>query len=584
MRPALTVAVLLAAAATALAAPPPIEGDLDRFGGWSKYWGTKTGFFHIEQVRGRYWLIDPDGNIFLCKSLALPAGGDPALALALGFNALGSPTNTGLPYTVSLDIGSSALTDGARATADFPDVFHPGYERAARRQAEAVCAPRRLDPWLIGYFTDGPLGWAPTEQGVTDLVDAYLRLPEEAPGRRQLLALLSERYGGDVRQLNLTWGLSLPSLAALGRDAPLRMGRRGDSKAAAADRSFLAGAIIARYLRVTTDAVRATDTNHLLLGPVFPEWIPAEAVVELAQTVDVISLRAPVYPPPTHLIGQVYRDCSKPILLAGFVASPDGKDYRRYLERLAQIPFLLGYQWSGPPPRTTTGRPPAVPTIGGELGKAVLTGNRHYYQLADWGKLKPAFWQVERRYQVRRAPYPITVDGRLQDWEEARAKVMELAVSPYCRTDGRVTAQAYLMWDDGHVYVAGKLSDAAHVCPTLTQAVGADWLELQAGPYSYAAAFRPGSWAMRRTEGGSQPVRIACRAIYSDEAATTVCGYTYEAAVNLPVVVPVGFRFNCGLTLHHYTPDGREVCLSFPAGYSKFDPKSTGEVEVVGPH
>lgn len=187
-------------------------------------------------------------------------------------------------------------------------------------------------------------------------------------------------------------------------------------------------------------------------------------------------------------------------------------------------------------------------------------------------------WQIDRSYEVARAQKAVMVDGLLADWECSKADVMELARSPYCRGRHEVTAEAYLMWDDGHVYVGGKVIDPQRVCSTLTQTVGADWLELQAGPYSYTAVLRPGARAVERDD----KVRIASRGI-TEGKANEIMGYAYEAAVKVPLTIPVGFRFNCGITLHHYTLDGDEVCLSFPANYSKFDPKTTGQVEVVGP-
>ena len=574
---ALAAALLLALALPLAAAPSPSDPEYDQYGGWRRFWANKTGFFHIEQVRGRYWLVNPEGNVFLCKAFSLPPGADYSLVPSLAFNAVCGPAPAGVPYTISLEIGAAAVAAEARVTDRFPDVFDPRFAEAARRQVAALCAPRVQDPLCLGYFTDQDLGWAPVESGLADLVDAYLRLPDGAPGRQQLLRLLAERYQDDLARFNRTWGTSLESFCELGRRFPLRVGHSCDARATVADRSYLMSAIVDRYLQLTRDAVREVDTNHLLLGPVFHEWVPAEAAPLLAKTVDVVSLRAPLFPPPANLIGQLYRDCTKPMLIAGFTGGRSPQDYRKYLQRLAEIPFVLGYQWSGPGARTQTGPPTfSLPPISTELREAVYQGNRGYYQLADWGRLRPAFWRIDRRYEVVRSPYPIVVDGALGDWQQARPETMELAVSPYCRTDGRVSARAYLMWDAGHVYVAGELLDPNRRRATLTAAVGTDWLELQAGPYSYAAELRPGR------PPGDDKVRIASRALW-DEASRSVIGYCYETAARLPVVVPVGFRFNCGLALHHYTPDGGEIVLSFPANYTRFDPKSAGEVVLAGP-
>jgi len=38
---------------------------LSKYGGYTELSGNKTGFFHVEQVDGRWWLIDPDGYVFI---------------------------------------------------------------------------------------------------------------------------------------------------------------------------------------------------------------------------------------------------------------------------------------------------------------------------------------------------------------------------------------------------------------------------------------------------------------------------------------------------------------------------------------
>jgi len=574
---ALVTAILLPT--LSLAANPP-RRDYDAYGGWLQYAGTKTGFFHVEKVRDRYWLVTPEGNLFLCKGLLPAPGREESRLEALGFNALAGAPSARYPYTLSLDIGMEAVAQGAAVTAAFPDVFSPIFAQAARAQADKLCRPHAADPYLIGYLSDDRLAWTPPGGG--DLVDAYLAMPDDTPGRTRLLSLLSERYGGDIAAFNATWGLSAGSFADLGRRVPLKVGRSCDPRSTAADRSCLMGAIATRYFQVVREAIRSCDGNHLILGPVFCEWVPAEAVPALRETVDVVALQARLYPPPANLMGQLFRDCGKPVLLASFAGGTSSKDYARYVQRLAEVPFVLGYQWAGPALKPTAGTNLAEQAeISRELQSTVTKSNADYFKRSDFGRMKPGFWRIEGKYEVVRTLTPLVIDGRLEDWHQAGARVMELAISPYSRSDEPIQAHAYLMWDAGNVYVAGDVLDKGRVCPTLTQVVGQDWLELAAGPYSYEAALRPGTGGVHGARDGS--VRLVSRGIPAEGAPGALCGFAYEAAIKIPIVIPEGFRFNCGITLHHYTADGREVLLSFPANYARYDPRSAGEVVVVGP-
>src|SRR4051812_2732121 len=45
------------------------DANLDRFGGKAARPQAKTGFFHAAKVGARWWLIDPEGGLYLDKSV-----------------------------------------------------------------------------------------------------------------------------------------------------------------------------------------------------------------------------------------------------------------------------------------------------------------------------------------------------------------------------------------------------------------------------------------------------------------------------------------------------------------------------------
>ncbi len=44
------------------------SNNYDPYGGWLRLAGTKTGFFHTQQIDGRWWLVTPDGHMFFSKA------------------------------------------------------------------------------------------------------------------------------------------------------------------------------------------------------------------------------------------------------------------------------------------------------------------------------------------------------------------------------------------------------------------------------------------------------------------------------------------------------------------------------------
>src|ERR1039458_5654031 len=65
MSPLKGLILLIAASGPATPAAPAY----DVYGGWTQLTGTKTGFFHTQQIHGRWWLVTPEGNVFFSKGV-----------------------------------------------------------------------------------------------------------------------------------------------------------------------------------------------------------------------------------------------------------------------------------------------------------------------------------------------------------------------------------------------------------------------------------------------------------------------------------------------------------------------------------
>ena len=172
----------------------PAGAQYDTYGGWLKLKGKKTGFFHVEQLDGRWWLVTPEGNVFFAKGVdsvdfgpdrnVVPA--DPQKAAAelarqlkgWGFNSAGSQRLRvpGMAYAVTLGLASSS-TPNLWLLGIVPDYFSPEFREAVDRQAAQLCPGLANDPWLIGYFTDNEIRWSPDMRS-RDTVLAGV--PEEA--------------------------------------------------------------------------------------------------------------------------------------------------------------------------------------------------------------------------------------------------------------------------------------------------------------------------------------------------------------------------------------------------------------------
>ncbi len=250
------------------------DGALCPYGGWTAHTAKATGFFRPEKIGDRWWLVDPDGHLFLhvgvCsvtmlrtpgaeKALADRFGSDTNWAAATvsllrghGFNGLGAWSDTArlraapprpLVYTAMWNFMSSygrkrGGTYQKPGHTGYPSdcifVFDPGFEAFCDEHARPLAAVRD-DPWLLGHFSDNEM---PLRR---EALKNYLSLPPSDPGHQAAAGFLRQRHGA---------GATAGDMAA------------GDEE------DFLA-LVVDRYFRTVSKAIRKYDPNHLYLGSRF---------------------------------------------------------------------------------------------------------------------------------------------------------------------------------------------------------------------------------------------------------------------------------------------------------------------------
>ncbi|MGH9666538.1 MAG: beta-agarase [Bryobacteraceae bacterium] len=335
----------------------PAGHPYDAHGGWLKLKGTKTGFFHTQEIGGRWWLVTPDGNAFFSKGVdnvsyapesdsspkppADPVAWAKSAARQLrdwNFNTVGAWSarelySTGIAYAPVINIAASVGRD-VWLQGRVIDYFSSAFHDAASRIANKMCAPHAGDPWLLGYFTDNELRWGPDWRSRESLLEAYLKMAPESAGFRRASAFLKAR---NHRPESLTAG----------------------------DKDDFLELVAAEYGRVTTEAIRRSDTNHLVLGCRFALY-PGDAVMRGAgRYFDVISFHSYSAAAPVEKLRQITRLVGRPVMITEFsfkamdsglpntkgaarpVATQEDRanGFTSYVEALAALPNCIGYHW-----------------------------------------------------------------------------------------------------------------------------------------------------------------------------------------------------------------------------------------------
>ncbi|HEY5912395.1 MAG TPA: hypothetical protein VJA21_17475 [Verrucomicrobiae bacterium] len=343
-----------------------------KYGGYLNTKAKATGFFRVEQVDGRWWFVDPDGHHFFCTcSTGMSSGGgdarlqgredyfaalppaDPTssrsrasfygwnlarrhgagsrtnwMDLALrrldswGLNTIGNWSDPRLWDThrkaYQVNLGGWGMRTGYLG---LPDVYAEDFPKTVERDAAAQCAPRKDDPWLLGYFIANEPPWPGRESLVVDII---LDGPP-SPIQREAKAFLA---AGDTPE------------------------RR---------KQFIYRAFD-RFLEVIVAAIRHNDPNHLILGLRFGGGLPPAEMLRASKAFDVYSLNVYATEVNRKTLEEIYRVTGRPILVgefhfgvpgrglaAGLVQVRDqaerGVAYRYYVEQAAAFPAFIGSSW-----------------------------------------------------------------------------------------------------------------------------------------------------------------------------------------------------------------------------------------------
>lgn len=349
-----------------------VDSGLTPYGGRFSTNTKATGFFHTAKVNGRWWLVDPDGGLALHKGVAGVGPLDTAGAMAAFQTKFGSDSNWAEQTTAMLrehgftGVGAWSDTEALRAVShplvytrilnfmgdygrerggtysqpghtgypgDCIFVFDPNFEAFCDEQAQSLAANKN-DPWLLGYFSDNELPFRPGS------LTNFLALPEKDAGHQAALSWFRARHGekADVQVVTT-------------RD----------------QRDFL-GFFVERYFRITSEAIKKYDPNHMFLGSRFygSDLSQPEVFRAAGRHLDIVSVNwYHAWTPDPERLAMWERESGKPVLItewyakgmdsglantggAGWVVKTQrdrGQFYENFTLGLLESKVCIGWDW-----------------------------------------------------------------------------------------------------------------------------------------------------------------------------------------------------------------------------------------------
>jgi hypothetical protein len=364
--------------------------NVSKYGGFTGTKANATGFFRTEKIEGKWWFIDPEGYLFFSNGccciesrsdlsrvkgreylftlmppvaqLTAPGqqvrrGGNSSFYTwnlnrrygsdwyqkwmdltfrrmdSWGINTIGNWSDPGLgdnqrkAYVATLN--GWGIETGPMG---MPDVYAPSYAATIDSVASWQCAPKKNDPFLLGYFIGNEPPWPGRE---SDLVDVILE-GKETPMQTTLKRYLS---GGDTPERRKAFVIETYS----------------------------------RFIDVVCSAIKKYDPNHLNLGLRFGDTPASEIIMASRNYFDVFSINHYGYKAPIDEIQEIYDQTGLPVIIGEFHFGTPGRGlapglaqtknqeergiaYRYYVENAAAHPALIGTHWFQWIDQPSTGR------------------------------------------------------------------------------------------------------------------------------------------------------------------------------------------------------------------------------------
>ena len=224
--------------------------NLSQYGGNVNSKTTASGYFQIKKINDVWYLIDPGGYLFFTVGVnSVEKGGGmdlPEILWNIGANTLGcwsdetinADNGKKMPYCPRWNFMSTYKNNSQRTKDLFAKgiipVFDPGYIDFCNSHAQQL-AEKKDDPFLLGHFSDNEL---PIYDNTTygNLLDRFLAIQDKTDPNY----LAAQKWIEDRRGKNYTIGVE--------------------------DREQFHGFVAGTYYKITSEAIKRQDPNHLYLG------------------------------------------------------------------------------------------------------------------------------------------------------------------------------------------------------------------------------------------------------------------------------------------------------------------------------
>ena len=150
-----------------------------------------------------------------------------------------------------------------KASTIFPNVFHPDFAKHCDSFARRTCAQYKDNPWFLGYYIDNELAWWGRNKNLpVGLFDLTMQKNSTHSAKIALRNFMEKEFNSNIAGFNACWGTQFNNFDDI---LQLKSLVHKTDKHVKIKEKFLK-LIAENYFKITTEAIRKYDPNHLILG------------------------------------------------------------------------------------------------------------------------------------------------------------------------------------------------------------------------------------------------------------------------------------------------------------------------------
>ena len=331
----------------------PQNLEFSTYGGWKSHQVEATGFFRVEEIDGRWWVIDPEGYQYIHKAVnSVQIFGDFStdqfadhvyeLLPEFGMNGTGNWSDPDIQNSSLKEVTPLAYCPKFSFVSSYKNsrddelliaVFDEEFVDFCERKAEEKFSIYVDDPHVFGYFIDNELSWT-FRGGLESHIDV-----------------------NDPQDLNYQKAVEFMT----------SRGKTVNSNVTDEDADDYSAIMAERYFSVVCGAVRAVDPNHMILGPrLNKSWNRSKEFMEVAgRYLDIVALNHyHRWGSRSNELENIHKWTGRPVLMSEFYAMKkiEGFEekgagwrvedeasrvlfYENFLTTQLEKKFVVGFHW-----------------------------------------------------------------------------------------------------------------------------------------------------------------------------------------------------------------------------------------------